>query len=67
MESAGRSRRDELAAGIGHGAQHRDIRSPRQSENATRLVEKQIQNGCPVPLLLLLYAPIFINFRVSKS
>jgi len=53
MESAGRSKRDELAAGVGHGAQNRGIRRPSQSESATKLVGKQRQNGCPVPLPLL--------------
>ena len=42
-----RSNRDELAAGVGHGVQHRDIRAPRQSENAPKFVGKLIHSGCP--------------------
>ena len=48
MESTGRSKRDQLAAGVSHGAQHRGPRGPRQSEKAAKFVGKRIQSGCPV-------------------
>ncbi len=48
VESTGRSNRNQLAAGVSHGAQHRGRRGPRQSEKAPKFVGKRMQSGCPV-------------------
>jgi len=74
MESAGRSGRNQLAACVSHGDQHRLHQTPCHSENAPARRRNFLKTGCPVLLLLTLTGgvrtcPVLLgcNYMVTRT